>query len=269
MNAGESFRAGRLREAIEAQVQEVKAHPGDPARRLFLFELLAFEGDLDRARKHAEAIRHDDVAADAAVAAYRALVESERARRALFLEGRPPKFLAEPPGHVRLRLAAVAALRDGRTDDAAAALAEANGAAPAVRGRLDGRAVESLRDADDLFGTVLEVMAIGEYYWVPLEQVEALAMNPPKFPRDLLWVPARMVAAGTAGDVFLPALYPGTHGHPDDALRLGRQTDWKGPEDGPALGVGARVFWADDAEVGLLEWRDFQAAPAQDQDGPS
>jgi len=266
MNAGESFRAGRLREAIEAQGQEVKAHPGDPARRLFLFELLAFAGDLDRARKQADAIRHDDVALDAAVATYGALIEAERARRTLFLEGRPPAFLAEPPAHVRLRLAAVAALRAGRPAEAAAALAEANGAAPAVRGRLNGRPVDSLRDADDLFGTVLEVQAHGEYYWVPLEQVGSLAMNPPQYPRDLLWVRARLEAAGTAGEVFLPALYPGSHAGPDDALRLGRLTDWKGPEGGggPALGVGARVFWADDDEVGLLEWREFQAG----EDGP-
>ena len=37
MNASELFKAGRLTEAIDAQIKEVKAQPGDQARRVFLF----------------------------------------------------------------------------------------------------------------------------------------------------------------------------------------------------------------------------------------
>ena len=47
MTARESYNAGRLQEAIAAQTQEVKARPADQSQRLFLFELLAFAGDLD------------------------------------------------------------------------------------------------------------------------------------------------------------------------------------------------------------------------------
>jgi type VI secretion system protein ImpE len=54
MNASELFKTGMLSDAIAAQVQEVKSHPADHGRRLFLFELLAFAGDLDRARKQIE-----------------------------------------------------------------------------------------------------------------------------------------------------------------------------------------------------------------------
>jgi len=57
MDAGELFKAGRLAEAVAQQLQEVKAHPADQARRVFLFELLCFDGDLDRARRQADAIR--------------------------------------------------------------------------------------------------------------------------------------------------------------------------------------------------------------------
>ncbi len=49
MNATELYRAGKLQEAITAQVAEVKANPTDQGKRLFLFELLVFAGDLDRA----------------------------------------------------------------------------------------------------------------------------------------------------------------------------------------------------------------------------
>ena len=261
MSASEAFKAGRLHEAIEAQVRDVKAHPADHGRRLFLVELLAFAGDLDRARRQADAVRYEDPNLDAAMATYRALLDAEASRRRLFAEGLAPKFLADPPGHLRLRLEAVEHLRGGRPAAAAEALARADEAAPATRGTLNARAVEDIRDADDRFGPVLEVMAHGEYYWVPLEQVESLTMNPPRFPRDLLWVPARLEMEGAAGEVFLPALYPGSHGHEDDAVKLGRATTWSEPDAGPVLGAGSRAFLAGDGAVGLLEWREFRAGP--------
>jgi type VI secretion system protein ImpE len=259
MNASELFKAGKLQEAIAAQVNEVRAHPADHGKRLFLFELLVFAGDLDRARRHIDAVRYDEVERDAAVQTYRKLLDAEQARRRLFRDGLRPKSLAEPSEHVRLRLGAVDRLREGRPAEAAEVLARAASATPPAPGVLNGKAFDLLRDADDLFGPVLEVMAHGDYYWVPLEQVEALAMNAPRFPRDLLWVPARLsVRDGAAGDVFLPALYPGSHEHPDDQVRLGRATDWKTAEGGTVLGVGLRMFLAGDDPVSLLEFRQLQ-----------
>src|SRR3954469_5292556 len=107
MNATDLFKAGRLQPAIDAQVKDVKAHPADHARRLLLFELLAFAGDLDRARRQVEAIHYDEVERATALQTYRKLLDAEQARRRLFQEGVAPKFLIEPPEHVRLRLEAV------------------------------------------------------------------------------------------------------------------------------------------------------------------
>ena len=66
------------------------------------------------------------------------------------------------------------------------------------------------------------------------------------------------VREGPEGDVFLPVLYPNSHENPDDAIKLGRMTDWKGGENGPVLGVGMRIFLFDDADVPLPEWRQLQ-----------
>jgi type VI secretion system protein ImpE len=259
MTAGELYQAGKLPEAIDAQVAEVRSHPADHARRLFLFELLAFAGDLDRAGRQLDAVRYDDPGLEAAVQGYRKLLDAEQARRRLFADGVKPEFLAESPEHVGLRLEAVNRLRENRPAEAAALLARAEAAGPGpLRGQLNGKPFETLRDADDLFGTVLEVMAHGTYYWVPLEQVVALAMNAPRFPRDLLWVPARLELEGARGDVFLPALYPGSHEHPDPAVKLGRGTDWKSAEGGPVLGVGLRTFLVGEDPVSLLEWRQLE-----------
>jgi type VI secretion system protein ImpE len=260
MNAGELYKAGRLAEAIEAQVQEVKANPLDPSRRLFLFELLAFSGDLDRARRQAEAIRYDDVDLEHALMGYRKLLDAEQARRDLFSRGLAPGFFGEPSEHLRLRLEAVNRIREKAPAEAAELLTRAAEATPAVRGQLNGQAFETLRDADDLFGGILEVMAQGRYFWAGLEQLRLVAMNPPRFPRDLLFIPARLELENEAGDVFIPALYPGSHEETDDQVRMGRMTDWKNLDGGLVLGVGLHTYLRDDDAISLLEWREFRSS---------
>jgi type VI secretion system protein ImpE len=103
MQANELYKAGRLREAIEEQVLQVRAAPTDHARRLFLYELLVFAGDLDRARRQIEAIEYKDADLDAATAVYRKLLDAEQARRDLFARGVAPGFFGESPEHLRLR----------------------------------------------------------------------------------------------------------------------------------------------------------------------
>jgi type VI secretion system protein ImpE len=77
----------------------------------------------------------------------------------------------------------------------------------------------------------------------------------------LLWVPARLETKSSAGDVFLPALYPGSHAHPKDEIKLGRETDWQAAEGGPTLGVGHRMFLAGDDGSSILDWRELQMNP--------
>jgi type VI secretion system protein ImpE len=259
MTPSELYKAGRLAEAIDAQVQEVKKAPGDQARRLFLFELLIFAGQWDRARRQIEAVKYDELELESATAKYRKLLESEEARRKLFADGVRPKFFVDPPAHTAHRLEAVDCLRNKDQAGAAAALAKAQEAAPHFKGTLNGKPFESLRDCDDLFGDVLEVFAQGGYFWVPLAQVEDLALNPPRFPRDLIWAPARLdMHDGASGEVFLPALYPDSAEHADDPVKLGRATDWNAPEGGPVLGRGARLFLVGDDALPLLEWRELK-----------
>jgi len=259
MNAAELYKSGKLAEAIEAQLLEVKANPLDQARRLFLFELAMFSGDLDRARRQIDALNYTDNDLQRAAMGYRKLIDSEQARRDVFARGVAPGFFGEPAEHLRLRLEAVQRLREGARAEAATLLARAAEATPPFRGQLNGRPFEVLCDADDLFSGVLEVMAQGRYFWAGLEQVRLVTMNPPRFPRDLLYIPAHLELATEAGEVFLPALYPGSHEHPDDQVKLGRMTDWKALDGGSTLGVGLHTYLRDDDAISLLEWREFRA----------
>ena len=56
MTAAELFREGKLMEAIEAVGVEIRGNPTDSKRRTFLFELLCFAGEYDRAQKHLEVL---------------------------------------------------------------------------------------------------------------------------------------------------------------------------------------------------------------------
>lgn len=261
MNATELFKAGQLQQAVDAQIQAVKSKPADQGARIFLFELICFTGDLDRAQRQIEAVKYEEVERDASVQAYRKLLDAERLRRRLFSESLKPKFLSDPPEHVVWRLEAFNCLRENQATQATELIAKADEAAPSLAGQLNDQAFQGLRDCDDVFGPILEVMAHGDYYWVPLEQIASVAMNPPSSPRDLLWAPARLeIRDGPAGDVFLPAIYPHSHEHPDDQIKLGRATDWSSSEKGPVRGVGGRTFLRGDDAVSLLEWRHLQMA---------
>src|SRR5258708_6451076 len=119
MNASHMFKDGKLQLAIDAQIQEVKSRPADQAKRLFLFELLAFAGELDRAGKQIDALKYDELELQTAALSYRKLLDAEEKRRRLFSNGVQPQFLTEPPAHVKLRLEALNRLRENRPAEAA------------------------------------------------------------------------------------------------------------------------------------------------------
>ncbi len=259
MNAAELFKAGKLQAAVDAQLQEVKRNAADQAKRIFLFELLAFTGDLERARRQLDLVNYGDMERDAVVLGYRRLLDAEDDRRKLFADGKKPQFLAPPPEHVQWRLDAINRSRGNQQKEAKELLDKANAALTPRAGTLNATPFTDLRDADDRFGTVLEVMAKGVYSWVPLETVDSLAMNMRRRHRDLLWFPARLTLLdGQSGEVYLPTLYPNTHAQTDEQLKLGRMTDWQGAEGGPVLGVGQRTFVAEGQAVPLLDWRELQ-----------
>ena len=51
---------------------------------------------------------------------------------------------------------------------------------------------------------------------------------------------------GTEGVVFLPAIYLGAHAEIDNALLLGRVTEWTDAADGPVRGRGQRLLLVGD-----------------------
>ena len=256
-SAADLFQAGRLDDAIAAQIQAVKADAGNEAKRLFLFELAVFAGQWDRAGRQLDAINYPDAERNANVAAYRALLDAEKQRAEVFASGKRPEFLVDPPAEAERRVEALTCLVENRPEQAEVILRKIDEETAAIGGQLNGLPFELLRDCDDLFGTTLEVFSTtGAYYWVPIQQIASLTVNEPQQLRDLAWLPAALeMRDGPSGDVFLPVRYPNSENHADNAVRLARSTDWSASENGPVRGSGVRLYLVDDDAVALPDWR--------------
>jgi type VI secretion system protein ImpE len=234
MNARQLFQAGKLNEAIEALSSELRDNPADAQRRTFLFELLCFAGNYDRAEKHLDVLAQ--AGPDAAMGAllYRSALHAERMRQRMFKESSFP----------------------------------AGAAPPDISGTLNGKPFTTLEDADPRIGARLELFAAGQYMWIPLEHIASLRIEAPKRLRDLLWTPA-IVRTGPQfrgqelGEVLIPALCPGSCEDADDGVRLGRATEWRELEDGAYVPVGQKLILADGEDIPLLEIRELDISAAQ------
>ena len=164
MNSKELFQAGRLAEAIQALGAELRDNPTDTRRRTFLFELLCFAGEFDRAEKHLDI-----------------LAQRRQGRRT----GRPAL-----PRRAQCRADPGGAFPE-------AGVPRAVGRAGAVSGTLNGKPFEELSDGDPRIGPRLEVYAAGQYLWIPFAHIKSIEMQPPRRLRDLLWAPA-LVRTGPA-----------------------------------------------------------------------
>ena len=264
MTAAEHFQAGRLNDAIEAQLAAVRSAPLDSGRRTFLFELLAFSGQWDRADQQLAVLAQETAEKGWGASVYQNLIAAEKKRQQVFAgQARPDVFVDLPP-YITTRWEALEHFSRGTPEATVAGvakLAESDAAAPAVNGTINNQPVTGLRDADDLLAPILEVMLLRDYIWVPWSQIRELEIDKPNHPRDLLWTPAKIVLTdGEERRAYLPSLYPGTSAASTDNLKLGRLTDWTVPADeGPVRGVGQHLLVAGDRDFGLLEVRSFKA----------
>ncbi len=263
MGAKELFDAGDLSGAIEQLAQDVKGGPRDLKSRIFLFELLCFSGDFQRAERQLDAIAQvsGEVTVEMGVQVYRNILEAEKARHGFFTSGGQPKFLLEPPPYTALHLEAVARLRENRLAEVEALLADTGGTRSPLKGQVDGKPFDELRDYDDLIAPFLEVILQKDYAWLPFEQLRSIELQSPRTLRDLIWIPAKIeLCQGPLGEVFLPVQYHGSSEHPNDLVKLGRMTDWKPLGGELILGMGQRMFLIDDEDRAMLEIRKIDFA---------
>lgn len=239
MRAKELFEAGKVREAEKELTAYLRDHPTDVGLRTFLFELLCFSGDYDRAEKQLGVLAQGHSDREIGAVVYYAALHAEKTRHQLFEKQEFPK------DHLTGGLA----------------------------GTLNGKPFQSLRDADPDLGPRLEVFAAGAYLWIPFEHIASLEMEPPRRLRDTLWCPA-IVRTGPSfkdkdlGEVLIPAIYPFSWKHSNESVWLGRVTEWAGDDEGNEYPSGQKMWLVDGEEMPFLEVRSLEfaqsAAPAAD-----
>jgi type VI secretion system protein ImpE len=256
---GTLLAAGKLNAAIEAANAQVRRAPAEIGGRILLAELLLLGGNLDRADNLLDAAGQIDPTVMPGVAEFRQLLRAEQARRQLRRDGRVPEFIGEPTPALRACLAALVAQRTGDEAEAARCAAEAEELRPRAAGVMGEPGAEvafdDFRDVDDFCAGYFEVLTTtGKYFWIPTERVASVEFHKPQRARDLAWRRATMsVSNGPDGEVYVPAIYDTQDAAIDDQLRLGRATDWRGPEAGPMLGVGQRLFLVGEEDRGVME----------------
>jgi type VI secretion system protein ImpE len=227
MNSQELYAAAKLDEAVQALGAELRNDPTDIKRRTFLFELLCFTGQYDRAEKQLDILADTGKEAAMGTLLYRSALQAARTRREMFEKKTFP--LGAPES--------------------------------ALAGTLNGQAFETIEDADPRIGARLEVFAAGTYLWLPFEHIASVRTEPPKRLRDLIWIPAILQTGPKCkgldlGEVLLPVLTPLVSKHPQNSVRLGRETVWE-ETGGEAVPAGQKLLLVDGEEIPMLEVRDL------------
>jgi len=221
--------AGKVREAESALNQHLRLNPADLAQRTFLFELLCFSGQYDRAEKQLGVLAQSNPEAEMGAVLYYSALHAEKTRHELFQKQEFPKIPAaqSPPG------------------------------------KLNGKPFESITDADPEIGARMEVYAAGAYLWIPFQHIASVRMEPPRRLRDTLW-PSAFVLTGPSfqgtdiGQVLLPAIYPFSWKSEDESVWIGRTTAWVTDDEGHEFPVGQKILKVDGELVPLLEIRSLE-----------
>src|SRR3954452_23506071 len=158
----ELFRKGRLRDAIAAQQELVRAAPADVARRWFLVELLCFAEEWERADRLLDVIALQAPEMALTVLEFRQLLRGEGTRRQVMNEGRAPHIIGPAGGSLYPVVEALLSLRDGNLIEAESKIADVAAATPAVSGIRNGeQRFDQFRDLDDVCASFLEFITEG------------------------------------------------------------------------------------------------------------
>jgi type VI secretion system protein ImpE len=221
------YREGKLGAAIESLQGHLREDPTSRKARTFLFELLLFAGEFDRAGRQLAALAEESKESRFGHVFYEAALRAEKERHEFYRS---------------------AVSQSGETQTSE------------VGGRRDGQPFRRISDIDPRLGPALEFLTAGNYYRIPFRHLKWLELEPPRSVRDLYWLPAR---AGTVPSVqipelesiLVPVLYPESSRVEDDETRLGRMTVWTQAEDGAELPCGQRLLMLDEEEVPILSIR--------------
>src|SRR5579864_6881364 len=155
MTPQDFLKAGKLNEAIGALAEELRRDPANLKARTFLFELLCFSGEYDRAEKHLDVLAQAGPQSEMGAALYRGLLHGMRTRQDVYTKAK-----AQDPA--------------------------SDNSKPAPSGSLNGAPFGEIVDADPRIGANLEVLAAGAYLKIPFSLLASIEIGAPRRLRDTL-----------------------------------------------------------------------------------
>jgi type VI secretion system protein ImpE len=236
VNAEQLFKAGKLTEAISALNAQLRNNPADQRSRTFLFELLCFAGEYDRAEEQLTILEQESGKESVQGASlYKSVIKAEKTRQEMFEKKTFPQLLLD-------------------------------GAGTAISGKLNGKEFTMLSDTDPRIGERLEVFTAGSYICISFHDIASVHVARPKRLRDLLWIPARVVTipafrSRDLSEIMIPAMAPLSWRHPDEEVRLGRVSEWCEDETGEVAPYGLKCILVDGEEVPIVEARELEIYP--------
>ncbi len=263
MELKELIKSGPLTQVREKLVAAIKGSPADQSSRFLLFQVMAYMGEWDKARRHLEIIAAQDPSQQAGVQVYLNLIQAETERLEVVHNKRSPDFLPESPAYLEIYKDACQKLSEGQFKAAKAGFLEIHNRRPFASGTLNATEFSGFQGTDTRLFCFLEAFVHERYILLPFEFIRELTLAPPVSFLDLLWASAQITTwEGLTLNCFLPVLYPETFLQADDRLRRGQMTDWKALGEKIYQGMGRHVFQIGEEDVGILEIQQIIFNPA-------
>ena len=254
-----------ISETLSEAKQQVRDNPADAAPRIYLFQLLAVEGEWNRAKSQLEICGDLDPGALAMVQTYREALACEAFRESVFAGKSTPLVFGEPAQWMASLIEAVRLEAQGEHAAAQELRDTAFEAAPTTSGSISfGEEktdvdFEWIADADPRLGPSVEAIINGKYYWVPWNNVKQLHIEAPNDLRDFVWTPVFFEwANGGESAGLIPTRYPGSERSDDDAICLAKKTVWDETTNGSYHGLGQRMLATDVDEFPLMDVRNIK-----------
>jgi len=252
--AEELLHAGDLSEALNKLQEQIRHDPSDAKYRVFLFQLLSVLGQWDRALTQLNVAAELDATNLLMAQMCSEALSCEALRREIFAGTKSPLIFGKPEEWVGWVIQANQLTAQGKHPQAQELRDKAFEAAPTVSGKINNETpFEWLADADSRMGPILEAIINGKYYWVPLNNIHDLQIDPPADLRDFVWIPAHFTWTNGGQVVgLIPTRYPGSDASDDNQILLARKTAWVEQSDGFFTGLGQRMLTTDVDEYPIL-----------------
>lgn len=257
MNSIDLLQEGKLSEARNLLIQEVKTSPSDTGKRTLLFQVLIFNGEWEKAERHLEIIASQHSTSEAGILSYKNLIAAEKERLDVSSLKERPSFLPEAPLYFETYYEGLEKLIEKEMNEAKDSFNQAFAQRPTVSGTVNGKPFTGFANTDTFLSAFLEAFVHERYVWIPFESIRELSIPVPETFFDLIWTSASITTwEGLSMNCYLPVLYPDSFMQEDEQIRLGRLTEWVPLKGGCSKGLGQQVFQIGEEDMPILEIRE-------------